>query len=271
MNLIMKRNEIKVLILRVPGTNCDWETKIVFEYLGTKPEIHTFNSVVNGKVSIHDYQILVIPGGFSYGDFIRAGAVWGKKIMSKIGHEIKKFVYSDEKPIIGICNGFQVLLETSLLPGIEDVKITLTTNLSNRYECRWTFLKYVNSGKCKILNELNRDYLLKIPIGHGEGRLIVKSSKDLNKLIENDLIIFRYCKSNGEFANNEYPWNPNGSIFDIAGICDYTGLIVGMMPHPERAFFKWQYPDWAREDNPEEFGDGYLVLNSIVKYIEKKF
>ncbi len=260
--------EVRVLILRAPGTNCDWETKVAFEALGAKADVVTFNSVLRRRSMIFDYDIMVIPGGFSYGDFVRAGAIWGKRMTARLGAEIREFV-RDGRVLLGICNGFQVLLESGLLPG-KYVGVALAANASARYECRWTVLRYVNRGRCKALSHVPRGALLRVPVGHAEGRVVVASERDLRELVDDDLVILRYCKPDGSFADGEYPWNPNGSVYDIAGLCSLDGNVIGMMPHPERAFFRWQYPDWTRGEDADGFGDGHLILKSVVEYVRRR-
>ncbi len=266
----MKREEIRVLIVRAPGTNCDSETALAFQSLGTKVDVVPFSRLIRNPKTVLDYDIFVIPGGFSYGDYVRAGAVLGKKLISKLGDVIKEFIRLG-KPILGICNGFQVLVESGLIPGREDLQVSLTTNMSMHYECRWVFLRFVNKSRCGPLSYVPRDRVLQIPVGHGEGRLVT-TEETLEKLIEDDLVVFRYCRPDGDFAEGEYPWNPNGSMYDIASLCNVDGNVIGMMPHPERAFFFWQLPDWTRYRKSERtYGDGYIILESIVKYVEVKF
>ncbi len=267
----MRREDIRVLIIRAPGTNCDQETKLAFENLGTRAEVKPFMTVLREQDKILEYDIIVIPGGFSYGDYIRAGAVLGKKLITKLGKYIREFL-REGKPILGICNGFQVLVEAGLIPGVEGKYVSLTTNISMRYECRWTFLRFVNKARCGPLSYVPRDAVLRIPVGHGEGRLVTDDTT-LKFLIEEDLVVFRYCRPDGSFAEGEYPWNPNGSLYDIASLCNIDGNVIGMMPHPERAFFYWQLPDWTRnrENVTSMYGDGYIILESIVKYVENKF
>ncbi len=268
----MKPEDVKVLIIRAPGTNCDYETAQAFREFNTKVEIVPVSRIFDGKVDILNYDILVFPGGFSYGDYIRAGAVLGKKIISKIGNRIREFL-RDERPILGICNGFQILIESGLIPGTSSINIALTTNANMRYECRWTILKFVNNSRSILSKYIEKEKILRIPIGHGEGRLIVGSKRDLEELVNNDLILFRYSKPSGEYANGEYPWNPNGSIYDIAGLCNLDGNVIGMMPHPERAFYTWQLPDWTRNVDPHivKYGDGYTIIKSIIDYVCSKF
>ncbi len=272
----MKHKEAKVCILRVGGTNCDAETNRAFLESGMTVEVVHFNQLVK-RQNLFDYEILVIPGGFSHGDYVRAGAIWAKRLMAKMGNDIKQFV-AEERPLFGICNGFQVLVEAGLLPQLNGISMfpeaALGTNIPSGYRCKWIDLKHENAGNCIFTREIPLGLVLKIPIAHSEGRFMFAKEKEnsyLEKLLNNDQVVFRYCHSNGEYANEEYPSNPNGSFYDIAGICDPSGTIFGLMPHPERALFGWQSPDWTRKKCVPAFGDGKLIFESITKYIEKKF
>ena len=256
--------------MRVGGTNCDFETKVALEDLGIRSDIVHMNQILRGKVSLEDYQLLVIPGGFSYGDYVRAGAIWGKKLASKIKRDLEKFV-NEGKAVVGICNGFQVLVESGLLPGFHGLadspEVALATNSSAKYECRWVYLKH-QASKCRLLSKVDQGAVLRIPVGHGEGRFV--ASKDvLERIVEMGLVVFTYCKPDGSSANGEYPYNPNGSMLDIAGICNPEGNVMGMMPHPERAYFGWQMPDWTRFEDPPAYGDGRIILESIADYVKR--
>lgn len=261
--------DVKACILRVGGTNCDHETKVALEDLGLPSEIVHMNQLLKGKKNLEDYHLLVIPGGFSYGDYVRAGAIWGKKLASKIRRDLERFI-DEGKAVIGICNGFQVLVESGVLPGLKGLseypQATLATNTSAKYECRWIYLKHHKSS-CKLLSKLEEGMVLRIPIGHGEGRFIA-DKEILDEMLDKKLIVFTYCKPDGSPANGEYPYNPNGSMLDIAGICNPKGNVMGMMPHPERAYFGWQLPDWTKSKNPPQYGDGRLILESIVDYVK---
>lgn len=268
------RFDVKVCIIRVGGTNCDRETKRALEDLGIKAEvIHLARLLREGNLL--EYQGLVIPGGFSYGDYIRAGAILGKQIAAKLGNELRAFI-DDGRPVLGICNGFQVLIEAGFLPGSKDseaiLEAALTTNSSARYECRWVHLLHENKGKCLFTSKVPYRRVLRIPIGHAEGRFVLLREKEkeyLDRLIENDQIVLRYCKPDGEPAMGEYPFNPNGSIYDIAGVCNPSGNVLGLMPHPERAYFGWQLPDWTRFGKPPAYGDGRLIFESFVDYLKR--
>jgi phosphoribosylformylglycinamidine synthase len=271
----LKKNDIKVCILRVGGTNCDAETKRSFEELGVQAEIAHANEVAR-KGNLLEYSALVIPGGFSYGDYVRAGAIWAKWIVCKMGKELLAFV-DDERPVLGICNGFQVLVEAGLLPGFAGIseypEASLATNVPPGYNCRWVLLKHENRGKCVFTCTIPTRKILRMPVAHSEGRFIFPKEKEerlFEKLCENDQLVFSFCSKDGEAAHGEYPTNPNGSFKDIAGICNPEGTVFGLMPHPERAFYWWQRPDWTRQPHENEYGDGKLVFESLVAFLSKR-
>jgi len=272
----MKTEEIYVCILRVEGTNCDAETKRAFEDLGAKAEVVHIDDVVI-KQNLLDYHVLVFPGGFSYGDYVRAGAILAKATIAKLGEELKQFV-KEERPILGICNGFQILVEAGLLPkftGPTDFpEAALATNMPIGYRCMWVHLKNESKGKCVFTSKVRAESVVRIPIAHGEGRFLFEKNKQddlLSKLYENDQLVFRYCNEHGEAAEGRFPINPNGSFHDVAGICDSSGTIFGLMPHPERAYFSWQQPDWSRGEKLNKYGDGRLIFQSVVEYLNKEF
>ncbi|MGD0159347.1 MAG: phosphoribosylformylglycinamidine synthase subunit PurQ [Candidatus Bathyarchaeia archaeon] len=270
----MKRGDIRVCVLRVGGTNCDAETRLSFAALGVQAEVVHVNEVVKRK-SLMEYDVLVFPGGFSYGDYVRAGAIWAKWILAKLGKELKAFV-DEGRLILGICNGFQVLVETGLLPGFEGMspypEAGLATNFPPGYNCRWISLKHENNGKCAFTSQIPKGKVLRVPVAHSEGRFLFPKEKEkqyLEKLRENDQLVFRYCNKDGEYAEDSFPTNPNGSFHDIAGICNPEGTVFGLMPHPERAFHWWQQADWTRHQKMPEHGDGKLIFENLINYLEK--
>lgn len=272
----MKRSDIKALVLRVGGTNCDAETATAFRDLGIAADVVHTRTVIKEKTLL-SYDILVFPGGFAYGDYVRSGVVWAKEVEVTLLPELVRFV-DDGRPVLGICNGFQVLVELGLLPGFHGrstyPEAALATNASNHFECRWVRAKNVNRGKCFFASHLRRDSEIRIPVAHGEGRFIFpieKEREDLDLLYENDQIVLRYAKPDGSFADGDYPYNPNGAVHDIAGICSPEGNVFGLMPHPERAYFGWQLPDWTRLEKPSEYGDGRRILEAVVEYVQTKF
>lgn len=226
--------KVKVIVLRTAGTNCDKETEYAFRITGADTNLLHINEFINRKKSFDSYKILVIPGGFSYGDDIASGKVFANELIYKLRDSVEKFV-KDGKLIIGICNGFQVLVKTGLLP-----HSTLTFNDSGKFEDRWVYLKNVNNGNCVFTKGIEKIYL---PIAHGEGKFIT-DRKTLNLLKKNDCVVFKYVDEKGR--EKGYPCNPNGSMEGIAGICSKSGNIFGLMPHPERHIIKYQHPRWTR-------------------------
>jgi len=273
----VKREEARVLIMRVGGTNCDKETQRAFQDLGAQAHVVHINQIVRKKHTLMEYDALVFPGGFSYGDYVRAGAIWAKWIVAKLGNEIKRFL-GEGKPILGICNGFQVLVEMGVLPAFHGIsefpEAALATNSPPGYNCRWVYIRHENRGNCVFTQHIDRNAILRIPVAHSEGRFIFPKEKEnacLEKLLEGDQLVFRYCSQNGEPAEGAYPVNPNGSFYDIAGICNPEGTVLGLMPHPERAFYWWQLPDWTRKMVLPQYGDGKQIFEGMLRYLEKKF
>lgn len=251
----------RVLILRVAGTNCDWETEWAFQLAGGRPERVHINQIITGRVKLRDYQILVFPGGFSYGDDIAAGKVLANELTYLIKDQIETFLRA-KKPILGICNGFQVLAKAGILPdGSFQQNVTLAWNDSGRFEDRWVYLK-VEPGRCPFVQNLPS--LIQLPVAHAEGKFVPKNSKILKRLEKNRQIVFRYICASGE--RKGYPYNPNGSVGNVAGICDSTGLILGLMPHPERCVLGIHYPDWLRREKPENYGVGFQIFRNVVEY-----
>jgi len=271
----MNRAEIRVLLIRAPGTNCDAETVRAFRDTGVAPEVAHTQRVFREK-NLLEYDVLVFPGGFSYGDYVRSGAIWAKECEYRIGEELEEFVDSG-RPVIGICNGFQVLVETGFLPGFDGrskVPQAAFGNSTHGYQCRWIRLRNVNHGVCEMLNGVPDGQILSFPVAHGEGRFILppdKKDKYLERLYKNDQLVFRYVRADGSYPEENWPDNPNGAFHDIAGICNPEGNVLGLMPHPERAYYGYLMPEWTRAGRPDEYGDGRLFFESIVRYVEKKF
>lgn len=278
----MKKEDIKVAILRIEGTNCEQESYDAFKRLGAQPEFVHLKQFLGIDCSkeecrdLFDYQCLMIPGGFSVGDYIRAGAIFAARMKSKMQDKLQSFV-EQEYPILGICNGFQVLTELGLLPGIDTTisnvpEACLTINDSNRFECRPTYLKHENKGNCVFTTNIPHQDMRLIPSAHAEGKLLFpldKQQEYINKLEDNDQIVFKYVDPEGNYAG--YPWNPNGSLHNIAGICNHIGNVFGMMPHPERTFYRHQHPEWTRTGLDNDKGDGQTVFESVLDYISKRF
>ena len=278
----MKIKDVNVAVLRIEGTNCEQESYDAFKRLGANPEFIHLKQLLNIDCNadetrnILDYHCLMIPGGFSAGDYIRAGAIFAARIKSQLQEQLREFV-KQERPILGVCNGFQVLTELGLLPGFEDIirpvpDACLYLNDSNRFECRPTLLKHENRGTCVFTSKIPRNEVRLIPSAHAEGKLLFPLEKQehyLKTLEKNDQIVFRYVDPEGTYAG--YPWNPNGSPMNIAGICNPQGIVFGMMPHPERTFYQHQHPNWTATGLGDNIGDGRAVFESVLAYISKKF
>jgi phosphoribosylformylglycinamidine synthase I len=272
----MRRDEIKVCVMRVGGTNCDAETQRAFQEFGVQTEVLHVNSL-SKQGNLLDYDVLVFPGGFSFGDYVRSGVIFARSLNVKLGKEIATFV-DEGRPILGICNGFQILVEYGVLPGFEGIsaypEATLTTNVPQGFKCQWIHLKNENKGKCVFTSKIPAGKVLRMPIAHCEGRFLFPVENEqqmLQKLINNDMLVFRYCDENGNLADNKYPTNPNGAFHDIAGICNREGTIFGLMPHPERAMYWWQQPDWTRQKQMGQYCDGSLIFKSLIDHLIEKF
>jgi len=282
----------KVCILRIEGTNCELETFYAFKRLGASAEVVHLKQLI-GLVREREarnlmyYDLLVIPGGFSSGDYIRAGAIFGARLKGSLGEELSDFL-DNGNLILGICNGFQVLVEMGLLPGFDSTnsndkeiqQVALTTNESARFECRPTLIKHENRGNCIFTGGVERGSIMKIPCAHAEGKFFIAEEKRqeyLQLLDDNDQIVFRYVDPEGNYAS--YPWNPNGALYNIAGICNQEGTILGMMPHPERAFFASQDHEWMRRavkarrregGKADIYGDGEMIFESVLNYLQSR-
>jgi phosphoribosylformylglycinamidine synthase I len=251
---------VKTLILRAPGTNCDEETAFAFERAGSLVDSAHINQLVRRDKLIADYQIVVFPGGFTYGDDISAGKILANELKLKLGGDIQRFVEGGGL-ILGICNGFQVLVKAGILPPLEDgQQLTRAGNDSNRFECRWVYLKINRESPCIFTKGIEAMYL---PVAHGEGKIMAEE-KTLAKL----KVVARYVDAGGDIKAG-YPYNPNGSAGNIAGICDATGRIFALMPHPER-FTRWsQHPRWTRE-KPRQHGDGFGIFLNAVDWVKRR-
>ena len=258
-----------VLVLTGHGINCDYEAEHAFNLAGaTARRVHV-NDIIDGHYNLDDYQILVFPGGFSYGDDIAAGRVLANKCRTTLGEPLQKFV-DDDKLIIGICNGFQVMMQLGLFgKRLGDRLGTLSFNDSGRFEDRWVHLK-TETKNCVFTRDIDQVYY---PVAHGEGKFM-SDAATVDGLFANGQVVFRYVTPEGDPANQAFPLNPNGADGDIAGICDKTGRIFGLMPHPERFLRFTNHPHWTRIKDevlrkggqiPEE-GQGLKIFTNAVEY-----
>ena len=251
---MVKMKKPKVIVLRTAGTNCDKETAFAFKMAGGEADLVHINELARDEKFLKDYQILAIPGGFTYGDDIASGKILANEIKYKLNKDLKNFINSG-KLIIGICNGFQVLVKAGILPGINTgaIEATLSFNDSGSFVDKWVYLG--SRDLCIWTKDIKNTVYL--PIAHGEGKFIPRDKEVLAQLRKNGQIVFKYTD------------NPNGSIDDIAGICDTTGRILGMMPHPERHVLGTQHPRWTRE-GLKEHGDGFQIFKNGIDYVKEK-
>ncbi len=252
----------RVLVLRAAGTNCDMETAFAFDLAGGEAAVVHVNRLADRSTKLSDYQILAIPGGFSYGDDIAAGKVLAVELEHRLGGELTGFVERGGL-VIGICNGFQVLVKTGILPGNPGFSpgeaVTLASNDSRKYEDRWVTLEVSDTPCVWLKADGGR---IELPVAHAEGRFVPRSEEVTATLEDNRQVVVRYVNPDGSEA--EYPENPNGSVGGVAGITDLTGRVLGLMPHPERYLFERHHPRWTRGEG-RELGDGRRFFENAVK------
>ena len=253
----------KAIVLRAAGTNCDRETVFALAQAGFAAErVHVFR-LMEKSALLAEYQFLVIPGGFSYGDDVAAGKILANQMLHALADALNEFVAAG-KLVLGICNGFQVMMKSGLLPwGKVDPAAahrdaTLAWNTSGRFEDRWIHMA-VTSGKCVFLPKGEH---LELPIAHGEGRFVPRDGAVLDTLRKNDQLVLKYVDAHGK--PGPYPVNPNGSVEDVAALCDPTGRIMGLMPHPERFVDPTQHPQWTRK-KPDR-ADGTIFFKRAFQY-----
>ncbi len=251
---------VRALVLRTAGTNCDEETVFALQLAGAKTELVHINQLRQSPKYLLSYQILALPGGFSYGDDISAGKVLALEILLFLREVIEEFIEKGNL-IIGICNGFQVLVKTGLLPAIGkrfNVEVTLTDNDSGLFVDKWVQLDLIRRDLPWTKYVTHRRLFM--PVAHAEGKFF-SSEEILNRLEEQNLVVFKYAEGT----------NPNGSLRDIAGICDVTGQVLGLMPHPERAIVCSQYPDRSKEMEYNRTMPPLEIFRSAVKSLDKLY
>lgn len=272
--------DLKWAVLRIEGTNSEDESAACMRELGVQAEIVHLKQFLGDDViesekrNLGDYDGLWIAGGFSAGDYIRAGAILAARMKSRLGDELKSFVAAG-KPVLGICNGFQILVELGLLPDMDGVHMTeipeavLHLNDSGHYECRPSLLKMVNNGNCKFTTTIPKGDVRTVITSHAEGKFMVATEEAYQRLVDQDQIVFTYTDNAGSDTPS-YPWTPNGAMHAIAGVCNPAGNVFGMMPHPERVFWRRGHPDWTRTGLDAglgyDVGDGRAIFEAIVQY-----
>ncbi len=288
--------QVRAVVLRAAGINCDMETEYALQLAGAKAERVHINRLIENKNALDQYQIIVFPGGFSYGDDVAAGKILANQVVHHLYEPVQKFI-EDGKLVLGICNGFQALVKAGILPGFEEriatedtentekskifagtesteVKeknkaskitgqtVTITYNDSGKFEDRWVYLA-PQTDRCIFIEKGRQIYL---PVAHGEGKVVTKNANVLEKLKAEGYVAFNYVDENGK--EGDYPVNPNGSVDSIAGLTDATGRVLGLMPHPERFVRLTQHPHWPRLKKRQD-GDGMTIFNNAVRYIQQ--
>jgi phosphoribosylformylglycinamidine synthase I len=252
----------KAIVLRAAGINCDNETCHALELAGAEASRVHINQLIDQPSMLDDTQILVFPGGFSYGDDVAAGTILANQVVHHLHDTIRTFL-DKGKLVLGICNGFQVLVKTGILPGFETRQshVTITYNDSDKFEDRWVHLK-PQSDHCVFLEQGRSLYL---PIAHGEGKVVPRDNEVLTQLQSGHQIALQYVDDRGE--PGQYPINPNGSVQGIAALTDKTGRVLGLMPHPERYVHPTHHPHWTRGGG-HEVCDGMTLFHNAVTYVK---
>ena len=270
----------KALVLRAPGINCDRETAYACRLVGFETELVHINHLLKAPERLLDYDFLVIPGGFSYGDDLGAGTLLAKNLSVHLGEQLGQFI-DEGRPVLGICNGFQVLVRAGLLPGrsadsprgLDEQSFapdcSLTDNSSAQFECRWIRLA-IQESTCIFTQ--SEKYHLELPVAHGEGRFVLSNPAQLSQLQAHGQIplVYTYSMAIGNEDRHYvfYPDNPNGSTGNIAGICNAQGNVLGLMPHPERFVHALQHP--LRRGTETGQGDGLLIFKNAYEYARKR-
>lgn len=255
----------KVLVLKADGINRDEDIAFAFTLAGGEAKIVHINELRTKNESLKNYHIIALPGGFSYGDDIASGKIQAIEMTTFFGNELKKFIERKNTAIIGVCNGFQTLVRTGLLPfrHIGTMDATLTNNDSGHFECRWVNMRAEDNSICKFVNGME-EAIVSYPVAHGEGKFFADDVM-LKKIEEEHLVVFRYVDEKGN-PTQSYPQNPNGALNAIGGICDPTGRILGLMPHPECFVRKEQHPNWRRNDIQRPHG--LPLFENIVNFVK---
>ena len=250
--------KVRVLVIRAAGINCEEEVMHCWRIAGADPTLIHINALAAEPTALDAYQILTIPGGFSFGDDIAAGTILAQRMVHDLAEPMQRLV-DRGGGILGICNGFQALVKTGLLPGGREWRdsTTVTHNDSAKFEARWVKLE-VCTDRCPFLRP---GTVLEMPVEHAEGKVVTHDEQTASKLAEAGLVAVRYIDDDGR--NDTYPANPNGSVAGIAGLCDTTGRIFGLMPHPDRHFTHTNHPLWTRR-SCEGTPDGLTIFENAV-------
>jgi phosphoribosylformylglycinamidine synthase I len=242
------------------GTNCEYEAYQSFRRSGADPQYVHIKQLEDSSIKLTDFDIIFFPGGFSAGDYVRAGAIFAARVRSASGHDIMSFDDS-HRPIIGVCNGFQVMVELGLLPGNAylEKKVTLTFNSSGRFECRRVFVRLASKNRM-IWSAFEGRNAWEVPVAHSEGRVVLDDPEATFANLQNEgNILFQYVDAYGNPAG--YPWNPNGSYRNIAALSNSYGNAIGLMPHPERIYYSYQASEKLEPTAGKQFFDAIVAYS----------
>ena len=261
-------SKVKALVITGFGLNCEKETTAAFEYVGAEVSMVHLNDLIAGKRSLKEFQILAFIGGFSFGDHLGAGTVFANRVHFRLQDELKDFIAAG-KLIIGICNGFQTISRLGIVPALNGnyfvQQAALAHNDSGVFRDDWCVLRANQSSPCVFTKGID---LIRLPLRHGEGKFVADAAT-LKQIEAKNLVAFRYANADGSLAT-EFPANPNGSLNSIAGICDETGRVFGLMPHPEAFLSPYNSPTWTADqlkgELPKE-GDGVAIFRNAVEYL----
>jgi len=255
----------RVLVLRAPGTNCDIETAYAFEMAGAEAVSIHVQQLIERPILADNFQILCFPGGFSYGDDIAAGRVLATQLSVHLKDAIEGF-RSEDRLVLGICNGFQIMMRLGIFfdEPSTNPPATLTWNAQGRFEDRWVHLKVCNATS-PFLDGIDQLYL---PMAHAEGRFVVRDDASKTRLLDQNQVALRYSDASGGTSDEvlPFPLNPNGAALNLAGLCDESGRVFGLMPHPERHLFATHHPFWTRREEQPEHGEGLAIFQNAVKF-----
>ncbi len=260
-------SNVRVLVITGFGLNCEKETAAAFAYVGATPEQVHINDLINGQHQLSEYHIIAFIGGFSFGDHIGSGTVFANRVKGQLKDQLAQFIAAG-KLIIGICNGFQTITRMGIVPALNGEYFTQTAALAHNdcgtFRDDWTFMIANEKSPCIWTKGMTK---FRLPIRHGEGKFVAEESV-LNEIESKNLVALRYGNADGSIATT-FPALPNGAVNSIAGICDETGRIFGLMPHPEAFLSPFNAPDWTTakvEGKIPEEGDGVQIFRNAVNF-----
>ena len=263
----MKRSDVKVLVITGFGLNCERETAAACRLVGAAPELVHLNDLIAGKHTLDEYEFLIFIGGFSFGDHLGSGTVFANRVKFRLREQLEKFI-ADGKLVMGVCNGFQTLTRLGMVPALNgdyfSQTVALAHNDSGVFRDDWCVLKADPASPCVFTKGIDT---IRLPLRHGEGKFVADEAV-LNEIEARHLAAVKYVDADGNPAT-EFPANPNGSLRSIAGICDPTGRIFGLMPHPEAFLSPFNAPDWQSqklEGRLPEWGEGKVIFDNAVKF-----